>query len=234
MKQKKINRPGFNLSAGRTIQGIVFDLDGVLFDTEPLHREAWKKALEEMGMEVSSEELMSWTGVPCQQISAELEKRWKGRYSRDEYYNLKDKHFVQIINSRDSLFKGLTESLEALSIRVPIAVATAGSRGNVEMLLSNSGIAGFFKAVVCYEDVVKHKPDPEVYLKASRLIDVEPKNCIALDDSPAGCASALSAGMFTLGVASSFPPSELENADEIYPSTLHACRRIMENLEIRK
>ncbi len=229
MEQKEMNSPGVRLPGSRTFRGIVFDLDGVLFDTEPLHREAWNNALEEMGMEVSPEELMSWTGVPCQQVSAELEERWKGRYSRYEYYNLKDNHFVQIINSRDSLFRGLAESLEALSTRVPIAVATASSRGNVEMMLSNSGIAGFFKAVVCYEDVEKHKPDPEVYLKASRLIDVEPGNCMALDDSPAGCSSALSAGIYTLGITSTYSSSVLDMADGIFPSTVGACRWILES-----
>ncbi len=225
MMQKKRNTPGINF------QGIVFDLDGVLFHTEPLHREAWNNALEEIGLAVSPEELMSWTGVPCQKISADLEARWKGRLSRDEYYSLKDGHFVEIINSRDSLFNGLAEFLEALSVRVPIAVATASSRGNVDMMLRNSGIAGFFKAVVCYEDVEKHKPDPEVYLKASGLIAVEPENCIALDDSPGGCTSAISAGIYTLGITSTYSSPVLDMADCIFPSTVAACREILKYLD---
>jgi len=219
MMQKKHNTP---------LQGIVFDLDGVLFDTEPLHREAWNNALKEMDIEITPEELMSWTGVPCQQLSIELEERWTGRYTREEYYTLKEKHFYNIINSRVSLFDGLSESLKILSSRFPLAVATTNVRINAETLLENSGIAGFFQGLVCYDDVEKHKPHPEPYLKAAALIAVDPHVCVALDDSPAGCTSALSAGMFTLGIASSFPPSELQMANGIYPSTSEACRRLLE------
>jgi len=220
MMQKKTNTPA--------PQGIVFDLDGVLFDTEPLHREAWNNALEEMDIEISPEELMSWTGVPCQQLSIELEERWKGRYTRDEYYTLKEKHFFSIINSRVSLFDGLSESLELLSSRYPLSVATTNVRINAESLLKNSGIAYLFQGLVCYDDVEQHKPHPEPYLKASALLGMDPRNCIALDDSPAGCTSALSAGLYTLGIASSFPPSELEVADFIFPSTFDACRWLLE------
>jgi len=224
--------PGFSHSGSvipeDAFRGIVFDLDGVLFDTEPLHREAWNNALEEMGIPISQEELMSWTGVPCQQLSLELENRWEGRYTRDEYYRLKEKHFFSIINSRNSLFDGLADMLEKLSSRYPLAVATSNVRINTESLLRNSGIDGFFKALVCYDDVEKHKPHPEAYLKAASLIAVDPGNCIALDDSPAGCSSALCAGMHTLGIASSFPPTELKMADVIYPDTREACRRILE------
>ena len=209
--------------------GIVFDLDGVLFDTEPLHREAWSCALEELGRGISHQELMDWTGVPCQKISVELAERWKGRYSSDEYYALKEKHFYRIISSRGSLFPGLAVKLEELASNLPLAIATTNTRVNAELLLAKSGIGSFFTTLVCYEDVKNHKPHPEPYLKASGLIQVKGSDCIAIEDSPSGCSSARAAGMFTLGITSSFSSSDLGDANLIFPSTPEACSWIIKN-----
>jgi len=218
------------ISGNRNIRGIVFDLDGVLFDTEPLHRDAWNHALDEMGIDISPEELMAWTGVPCQQISAELEEKHHGRYSREEYYRMKEQYFLDIITSRDALFDGLAESLERLSEYVPLTVATSSSRKIAEILLERSGIAGFFKTSICYDDVGRHKPDPEPYLKAAAHIDVKASECIALDDSPSGCSSARSAGMYTIGITSSFPREELGTVHAVFFSTREACLNISDAL----
>jgi len=210
-------------------KGIVFDLDGILFDTEPLHREAWNYALDEFGIDVTPEELMDWTGVPCQKISVELAKRWKGRYSSDEYFSVKETHFYRIISSRDSLFPGLAVKLEELASNLPMAIATSNTRENAELLLAKAGIDRYFSTLVCYEDVKNHKPHPEPYLKASRLIQVNGSDCIAIEDSPSGCSSARAAGMFALGITSSFSSSDLGEANLIFPSTSEACTWIIKS-----
>ncbi|MCD6342297.1 MAG: HAD family phosphatase [Spirochaetaceae bacterium] len=210
-------------------KGIVFDLDGVLFDTEPLHREAWNNALDEFGIDVTPQELMVWTGVPCQEISVELAKRWKGRYSSGEYYALKEKHFHRIISSRDSLFPGLAVKLEELASNLPLAIATTNTRVNAELLLVKAGIDRYFSTIVCYEDVKNHKPHPEPYLKASGQIQVKGSDCIAIEDSPSGCSSSRAAGMFTLGITSSFSSSDLGEANLIFPSTPEACSWIIKS-----
>ncbi len=230
MKQHFSKDVKSGLYRGTSIKGIIFDLDGVLFDTEPLHRVAWIDTLKEFGFEISDDELIEWTGIPCQLLAAAMEERWESRYSKEEFLSVKEKQFFRLIEERQSVFDGLPGYLAAVSARVPLAVASSSGGVAVRKLLEMADILRYFKGMVCYEDVEHHKPDPEAYLRAASLLGLQPANCIAVDDSPSGCRSASAAGMITLGITGSFPREELGTADHFFDSTNNACSWIIEKV----
>ena len=90
MKTEESTKATEYIIAERSIKGIVFDMDGVVFDTEPLHRIAWIDSLAELGLKMSDDELIEWTGIPCQTLSEELERRNPGLHSPEKYYRQKE------------------------------------------------------------------------------------------------------------------------------------------------
>ncbi|MBN1256713.1 MAG: HAD family phosphatase [Planctomycetes bacterium] len=220
------------------IAAIVFDMDGVLFDTEPLHMKAWNQSLITLGagQEYDREFYNSWVGKTDVTLGDYLEEKHpalKGE-GRVGYHTRKGELFREILKAELVPFPGVPEGLERLGAQLPLAVATSSHRVDIELMLEITGLKHIFQASCTYNDVNNHKPHPEPYLHAAERLGVKPEECIALEDSPGGVKSAKAAGMLTLGIKSTFDAETLKKADYIFSTTVEAIEWIEKQLLAKK
>ena len=191
------------------IEAVVFDLDGVLLDTEEIWDEARRQIADERGglwredaqramMGMSSPEWSRYmheeVGVPDppEQIVAEVVRRL------DELYR-----------KRLPLIPGALDAVRRLAAHRPLAIASSSNRPLIDLFLELTGMAGLFRATVSSEEVERGKPAPDVYLEATRRLGVDPTLCAAIEDSENGIRSAAAAGMKVIAIPNAvFPPSD--------------------------
>jgi beta-phosphoglucomutase family hydrolase len=179
----------------REFGGYIFDCDGTLADTMPLHYRAWKRLVEELGGSFSEELFYQLGGKPTEQI-LELLRDEYGLDVGDTYgaAKRKEEYFVQTIHEVGPIEPVLQAARRWHTIK-PLAVASGGFRRNVEMTLEAIGIRALFDVVVCVEDYARGKPFPDAFLEAARQMNVPPEDCLVFEDSPLGLRAAKAAGM---------------------------------------
>lgn len=205
------------------LRSIIFDCDGVIADTEPLHMAALQKTL--------AEENIALTGRDYYRYYLALDDR--GCFTRafsncgrrlsqeklDELIMRKASHIEPVMRARLRLFPGVAEFIRASAARYPLAVASGALRREIEMILEQGGIRDCFDVIVSAEDVDRGKPDPETFLKALALINeragqgISPAECLVIEDSIHGIHAAHLAGMKCLALTTSYPKDELSEAD---------------------
>jgi beta-phosphoglucomutase-like phosphatase (HAD superfamily) len=195
----------------RVPAAVVFDMDGLLFDTETLYQEAILLAAAEGGHEVAIEVFNRTVGLPWVQSRALLLAHFGETFPVDEFEEAWIRHFWVIAETRLALKRGALELLDTLDkLRLPRAIATSSYRRTVERHLTAHDLMGRFDEIVGHGDYENGKPAPDPFRKAAERLGVQPKLCLALEDSHNGARSASSAGMMTIMV-----PDLLEPTDEI-------------------
>jgi HAD superfamily hydrolase (TIGR01509 family) len=195
----------------RAPAAVIFDMDGLLFDTETLYQEAIVLAAAEGGHEVPVDVFNRTIGVPWAQSRTLLLSHFGKGFPVDEFQEAWVRHFWVIAETRLALKPGALELLDTLDqFRLPRAIATSSSRLTVERHLTAHNLLGRFDEIVGRGDYERGKPAPDPFLKAAERLGVEPLLCLALEDSHNGVRSASSAGMMTIMV-----PDLLEPTDEI-------------------
>jgi HAD superfamily hydrolase (TIGR01509 family) len=203
------------------IDAVVFDLDGVLIDSEHVWDQARRELAAERGgrwTETASRDMMGMSSLewsrymhdvigvpdPPEEISTEVVRRLEEIYRRDL-----------------PLVDGAVDAVERLAARWPLGLASSSNRELIDLVLDLSGLARYFRATVSSEEVGRGKPEPGVYLEAARRLDVAPERCAAVEDSEAGIRSAKAAGMRVLAIPNPhFPPKDdaLALADDVLGS----------------
>lgn len=192
------------------IRAVIFDLDGLMIDSEPLSKMAWERLLRGYGRELSDVEFNSLIGLdPI--TTADYMKRTKGINVDDEELlsQAEEMHMEVVITQAEPIngLEGLIEILRGKGIK--LGVASNSHEEYVEAALRTIQLREHFACVITVDHVNQGKPDPEVYLQAARCLEVEPEHCLALEDSPAGMQAAIAAGMRAVVV----PNQELLGAD---------------------
>ena len=212
------------------LQAVIFDCDGVLVDTEPLHYEAFQKVLGPLGLGHDYarylEHFIGFDDRDAFVHAFEEAGRQLSAHSLDILMEAKSAALSVLIGQGAPGFPGVVELVEELMERgVPMAVASGALRHEVDAFLSSLGLNRFFRAIVAANDVKKSKPDPETYLLAIERLGpacgskpLDPHNCIAIEDTPAGIRSAKSAGLAVVAVTNSFPAHELCEAQKVIGS----------------
>ncbi len=183
--------------------GYIFDLDGTLLDTMPLHFEAWEKALQAVGLARPLEEdyFYSLGGTPTRRVAELFAARYGLKLDPDAVFHHKEALFT----ARQAEVR-LIEPVVAFARRMapvhPLAVASGGPRNVVRHSLETSGLAPLFRAVVTADDVVHGKPAPDMFLLAARLLGVAPERCLVFEDADLGVQGAQAAGMQVVRVPS--------------------------------
>ncbi len=204
------------MSEGGKLEAVLFDMDGVIIDSEPLWSEAEKQLLARRKLS----------------YSADLKEVLMGRGSREaaglfiEYYNLTESA-DDIITERNQLIAklfrdclplipqalALIESLRESGIKT--ALASSSPKYLIELVMDKFGIAGLFDLILSGEEVERGKPAPDIYLKASKELGVAPESCVVVEDAPNGVAAAKAAGMRCLAVSTGASQSGLVAADRV-------------------
>ena len=207
------------------IKGAVFDMDGLMFDTERLVYENWQAMMDEHGYHYDIEAFKQTVG----RRKKEVELFYKATYGEDfPYWELADEgraRYVKRVEREGIPVKpGLYEILDFFRQRnVKIALATSTSRETAELNLRLAKVLDYFDVLVCGGDVKNGKPHPEVFLTAAERLGVAPENCVAFEDSINGIKSAYAAGMTTVMV-----PDFLQPTDEIKPMITYLCKDLSE------
>jgi HAD superfamily hydrolase (TIGR01509 family) len=176
-------------------RAVVFDMDGLMLDTERLDRDLWRAVTQPLGIEFPDALHAALVGRPVRDSLRNLRAHFGADFPLDELRAQIEERWLRIAADPGLPRKpGLEELLTLLEeIGIPKAVATSTARGKA--LHSLGVLASRFHAVICGDEVVHGKPAPDIYLLAAQRLGVAPAHCLALEDSPAGVAAARSAGM---------------------------------------
>lgn len=182
---------------------VIFDCDGTLVDSMPAHFEAWCEALSIHGAGGIFKEdvFFAMGGRPTRDIVVELNDEYDLKLDPEAVAFAKREAFLKRIGNV-SLIDEVIDFARGLRGKIPMAVASGGSRRVVEKTLHAVGISDWFDEVVTADDVEHGKPAPDIFLRAASLLEVDPERCLALDDAPAGILSARRAGMQVIAIPS--------------------------------
>jgi HAD superfamily hydrolase (TIGR01509 family) len=184
-----------------SIEAVIFDMDGVLLDGEPLHFAASRSLLGEFGHELHLATYQRWIGQTFATIWPDLQRRFALRVSAEEYAHRYSTRVLAQYAAHSAPLPGARELLEGLEeARMPCALASSSRREWVEAALGTLGFAPFFCETVTGDEVSAGKPDPEIYRTAAERLGVAPGRCLVIEDAPVGIASARAAGMSVVAV----------------------------------
>lgn len=210
------------------IKGAIFDMDGLMIDSERLVYQNWQTMMDGLGYEYSLEIFKNTIGLRQDETKA----YYKSLYGDDFDYDThkarsREMYYTQVERDGIPVKKGLVELLDYLkSKNIKIAVATSTSAQTAHKMVKLAGVYDYFDAFVCGDEVKNGKPHPEVFLTAAGKISVKPEECVAFEDSINGIKSAYAAKMVTVMV-----PDLLEPTEEIKPMLSFLCENLAETIE---
>lgn len=189
---------------------VIFDMDGLMFDTERIFIEAWDYAGEKMGIGKAGFMILKTLGMNIEKSNEVWREEFGDRYDPAELWKYTEQYLSDFHKkSRVPVKKGLYELLDYLkSNDVKMAVASSTSKWKVERNLQEAEVSHYFEGIVCGDMIEKSKPDPEIYLKACELLGAEPGDTYALEDSKSGLLSAYRAGCKPIMVPDLWQPDE--------------------------
>jgi HAD superfamily hydrolase (TIGR01509 family) len=189
---------------GRPITACVFDMDGVLIDTEPTWRETEHDVFARVGVELTDAQLRETWGMRIEEV-VDYRYRirpWNGIRPRAVQREI-IREMVAHVQAHGVPMPGAVEAIHtARDAGLRVAIASSSSRDLIDAVVQRLGIAELVDAICTADDEERGKPDPGVYLSAARALDVMPSSCVAIEDSPVGVSAALAAGMRCIGLRS--------------------------------
>jgi HAD superfamily hydrolase (TIGR01509 family) len=202
------------MTAGTEIEAVVFDMDGVLVDSEHLWDEIREQLAHERGGRWHDRAQADMMGMSSPEWSAYMHDVIGLAESPDEINAEVVRRLLTRYRESLPLLPGAVDAVERLSARWPLGLASSSNRGVIDAVLSTAGIADRFRATVSSEEVERGKPAADVYVEAARRLDVEPGRCAAVEDSKNGIRSAKAAGLRVVAIPNTrYPPGEDALAD---------------------
>jgi HAD superfamily hydrolase (TIGR01509 family) len=214
----------------RKARAIVFDMDGLMFNTEALYRDAIMAAAADGGHDMPLPFYLSTIGMSGEASRLAFLERYGPKFDVDGLWTTASK-FYETTRLQLALHAGVVELLDFLdNAGLPRAIATSSRHEDVRHNLAAHGLLDRFQAIVARGDYLQGKPDPDPFLKAAERLGVAPELCVALEDSHNGVRSASRAGMMTIMVPDLLPPTtEMEELCVCIVSDLHAVRALIES-----
>jgi HAD superfamily hydrolase (TIGR01509 family) len=194
------------------ISAVIFDMDGLMFNTELMHINSWIAAAETAGGKVTPEQLMPLRGMPSRKFCEKMAEMLPSGADVDKLLLIKRQFMADALRSNGVPHKeGLTVLLNELRERgILCAVATSTPRDVAEWMLKTAGVYEYFTSTVFGDEVENGKPAPDIFLEAAEKLGISPSDCMALEDAPNGAMAAIAAGMHTVIVPDlDEPPKEL-------------------------
>jgi HAD superfamily hydrolase (TIGR01509 family) len=222
------------LAGGSEPSAVVFDLDGLLVDSEAVWDDVRKRFTEENGGRWHDGAQRDMMGMSSVEWSRYVRDRLGVEMEPEEISTAVADGVVDVYRESLPLLPGAVEAVRSLAEEWPLGLASSSNRHVIDLVLELAGIAGAFRATVSSEEVGAGKPAPDVYLEAARRLGVDPAGCVAIEDSTNGIRSADAAGMAVIAVPNrEFPPepealelasSVLDSLTELTPEAVRALR----------
>ena len=209
------------------LKAIVFDFDGVIVDSEPLHYQAFLALARGFGLDFTYEEYArKYIGYDDRDAFRAMLVELDGSHVDEdrlaELGRKKSDVFQSIADAGVRAYPGVLDLIHRAAAVMPLAIASGATRKDLELVLGKFGLGDRFEPIVSADDVAHSKPDPQTYVLAvrglarrHRGLAIQPVDCLAIEDTAAGIDSARAAGLRTLGVAHTGPASQIGHADQV-------------------
>ncbi|MCR5889128.1 HAD family hydrolase [Hymenobacter sp. J193] len=201
------------------IRTVIFDMDGVIVDTEPVHRYAYFRHFAELGITVSDEEFAQFTGASTKNVYQQLQSRYNLPYPVEEMVLAKRAQFNQAFDEQPDLelLAGVRELIEDLHAHgLQLVLASSASRSTINRVMRRFALGPYFTHLVSGEDFARSKPDPAIFAHAATLAGSPVHECVVIEDSTNGVAAAKAAGIYCIGYQSEHSAlQDLSSADRV-------------------
>jgi beta-phosphoglucomutase family hydrolase len=195
----------------KQFKAFLFDFDGTVVDTMPVHLDAWNKALAVYGLNLSSQQHQEWAGIPTRDILKLLSQRHGIELPVEKFLKEKEEHYLKSLAE----VKGIVPVVEIIIAsyqKIPMGIVSGSRRKMIETTMKQLDLNKYFSVIVGAEDYKHGKPAPDCFLKAAEDLKVDPQDCLAFEDAELGLQAAHAAGMACLKVV---PNLELGRHDLI-------------------
>ena len=193
---------------------VIFDMDGVLVDTEPIHYQSWVKMAKEIGKNFSKEFFKSSFGQQSVPILRKLVGKKVDDDLVEKWADLKEKYFREMVKDKIFPLPGVIRLINELDqLNFKLAVGSSAPPENVDLLLNALKIKDYFNIIITASEVQNGKPAPDVFIFASDKLHIVPSNCMVIEDAPVGIEAAKNAGMKCIALTTTHSYKELLTAD---------------------
>jgi HAD superfamily hydrolase (TIGR01509 family) len=212
------------------LRAVIFDFNGIIVDDEPIHFELFQRVLKEEDINLTEADYYArYLGYDDRGAFTTVYREHRRALSDSKLARLierKAAYYQEDIKTKMRVFPGIQTLIPDLAKRLPLAIASGALRYEIELILSSVGLLPHFRAIVSAEDVIRGKPEPEIFLKALAQLNtavssddsISPSECLVIEDSKEGIRGARRAGMKCLAVTNSHPAELLNEADNIVDS----------------
>ena len=197
-------------------QAVIFDMDGVIVDSEPRHERAFLEVVRELGYgETHGVRWADYVGRSDHVLWLDFVARHQPTQTLEQLLKLKRDRVLEILRREEPIFAGLAELVGKLARVCKLGLASGSERPVVEAVLSLQDLRRFFSVTVTAGDVKHGKPAPDIFLRTAELLGVPPAACWVIEDSKPGVAAGLAAGMRVIAITNTHPAHELRHATAV-------------------
>ncbi len=198
---------------------VIFDMDGVIVDSEPRHERAYLEVLRDIGyLDRQPFSFADYIGRSDADLWVDFIRLAKPPHSASDLQARKQVKTVEILAHDQPLFDGIADLVERLSARYRLALASGSDRVVVDTVLAMNGLGKYFPVSVSASEIPRGKPAPDIFLRAARLAGVAPDRCWVIEDSRPGITAGLAAGMRVIAITNTHPAAELGHATHVVSS----------------
>lgn len=192
---------------------VIFDMDGVIIDSEPIHKMSFLELWQEMGYgDNHGIHFPDFYGRSDRVLWETFIEKHHPPQPIEELLGLREERLVQILRDKQPIFNGVTELVQRLANRFPLAVGSGSAHRIIDEVLAMRDLSRYFRCTVSSEDVEQPKPAPDIFLLAAKRLGVEPAKCCVIEDTVSGVQAANTAGMTVLAIANTFEAKALGQA----------------------
>ena len=205
------------------MKAVIFDMDGVIIDSEPIHFEVDIQTMKDFGCSISKEELNKYVGTTNEYMWTDIKNKYKLDKSVEEIINYRSEMVKRKVIESDLIpIEGIADLLKELKVKnIPAAIASSSPRDFIEVVVSKFQLEDYFSCIWSGEEVENGKPAPDIYVETAKKLGISPEECIVIEDSKNGVLAAKKAGMKCIGFKNiNSGDQDLSKADCIVSSIL--------------
>lgn len=182
------------------MKAVIFDMDGVIINSEPLHQKVEREIVEELGGKLRDDEVASFVGATDYSMWSTIKEKFNLELSVEELIEIKKERFIKEIDEIELVPNFMNFMLSLHKKGYLMAIASSNNRRIVDTIVNRFQLYKYMKSVISGEEVRRSKPDPEIFLTAAKKMNVKPSDCIVIEDAYNGVKAAKAAGMKCIGL----------------------------------